>query len=89
MATKFGLVVDEATRSGGGTSVTPARSSPGRRIASGLLSGRYAPDRRPAPGDVRLDTPWWTYSDDDAMGDLLDRLDQVRTLLTVDGRTRR
>ena len=56
-------------------------------LAMGLLSGRYTRDRRPAPGDVRLDTPWWTYFDDDAMGEWLDRLDQVRALLTVDGRT--
>lgn len=56
-------------------------------LAMGLLSGRYARDRRPAPGDVRLDTPWWTYFDDDAIGDWLDRLDQVRDLLTADGRT--
>ena len=56
-------------------------------LAMGLLSGRYTRDRRPAPGDVRLDTPWWTYFDDDAIGGWLDRLEQVRALLTTDGRT--
>ena len=56
-------------------------------LAMGLLSGRYTRDRRPAPGDVRLDTPWWTYFDDDAIGGWLDRLGQVRALLTSDGRT--
>jgi aryl-alcohol dehydrogenase-like predicted oxidoreductase len=56
-------------------------------LAMGLLSGRYTRDRRPAAGDVRLDTPWWTYFDDDAMDDWLQRLDAVRELLVVDGRT--
>ena len=56
-------------------------------LAMGLLSGNYTRDRRPAPGDVRLDTPWWTYFDDDAIDQWLDRLDRVRALLTADGRT--
>ncbi|HYI55136.1 MAG TPA: aldo/keto reductase [Microlunatus sp.] len=56
-------------------------------LAMGLLGGRYTTDHRPAPGDVRLDTPWWTYFDDDGMDDWLRRLDAVRELLTVDGRT--
>ena len=56
-------------------------------LAMGLLSGRYAADRRPAPGDVRLDTPWWTYFDDGDMDAWLARLDTVRDLLTVDGRS--
>lgn len=56
-------------------------------LAMGLLSGRYSPQHRPAPGDVRLDTPWWTYFDDDAMDVWLRRLDSVRELLTVDGRS--
>ena len=56
-------------------------------LAMGLLAGRYSADRRPAPGDVRLDTPWWNYFDDDAMGDWLSRLASVRELLTVGGRT--
>jgi aryl-alcohol dehydrogenase-like predicted oxidoreductase len=56
-------------------------------LAMGLLSGRYSRDRRPASGDVRLDTPWWTYFDDDAMDQWLDRLERVRALLTADGRT--
>jgi aryl-alcohol dehydrogenase-like predicted oxidoreductase len=56
-------------------------------LAMGLLSGNYTRDRRPAPGDVRRDTPWWTYFDDDAMDEWLIRLDRVRALLTADGRT--
>ena len=56
-------------------------------LAMGLLSGNYTRERRPAPGDVRLDTPWWTYFDDDAIDQWLDRLDRVRELLTADGRT--
>ena len=56
-------------------------------LAMGLLSGKYGGDRRPAPGDVRLDTPWWTYFDDDAIQAWLGRLDRVRELLTVGGRT--
>jgi aryl-alcohol dehydrogenase-like predicted oxidoreductase len=56
-------------------------------LAMGLLSGKYATDRRPAAGDVRLDTPWWDYFDEGAMPAWLGRLDQVRELLTVDGRS--
>lgn len=56
-------------------------------LAMGLLGGRYDRGRRPAAGDVRLDTPWWTYFDDDAIGGWLGRLDQVRALLIVGGRT--
>jgi aryl-alcohol dehydrogenase-like predicted oxidoreductase len=56
-------------------------------LAMGLLGGRYHAGRRPAAGDVRLDTPWWTYFDDDAYDGWLARLDAVRDLLTVDGRT--
>ena len=56
-------------------------------LAMGLLSGRYATDRRPPPGDVRLDTPWWDYFDLGSMQAWLERLDQVRELLTVDGRS--
>jgi aryl-alcohol dehydrogenase-like predicted oxidoreductase len=56
-------------------------------LAMGLLTGTYGLDVRPPAGDVRLDTPWWTYFDDDAIGDWLARLDQVRDLLTTGGRT--
>jgi aryl-alcohol dehydrogenase-like predicted oxidoreductase len=56
-------------------------------LAMGLLSGKYAADRRPAPGDVRLDTPWWDYFDEGSMQAWLARLDRVRELLTVDGRS--
>ncbi|MDT7579408.1 MAG: hypothetical protein QOK35_672, partial [Pseudonocardiales bacterium] len=56
-------------------------------LAMGLLGGRYDAGHRPGPGDVRRDTPWWTYFDDDAYGDWLARLDKVRDLLTVGGRT--
>ena len=56
-------------------------------LAMGLLTGSYRLDHRPQPGDVRLDTPWWTYFDDDAMAEWLVRLDAVRDLLTVGGRS--
>ncbi len=56
-------------------------------LAMGLLSGKYTAERRPAPGDVRLDTPWWDYFDEGAMATWLARLDRVRDLLTVGGRS--
>ena len=56
-------------------------------LAMGLLSGKYSGARRPAPDDVRLDTPWWDYFDADTMPGWLERLDAVRELLTVGGRT--
>ena len=56
-------------------------------LAMGLLSGRYRPDRRPAAGDVRLDTPYWTYFDDRTMEQWLARLDTVRDLLSTGGRS--
>lgn len=56
-------------------------------LAMGMLSGKYALDRRPAPGDVRLDTPWWDYFDADTMPAWLARVEAVRELLTVGGRT--
>ncbi|HEU5486668.1 MAG TPA: aldo/keto reductase, partial [Microlunatus sp.] len=56
-------------------------------LAMGLLSGRYTADHRPAAGDVRLDTPYWTYFDEDAIDDWVGRLNAVRELLTVDDRT--
>lgn len=56
-------------------------------LAMGMLSGRYGPTRRPAAGDVRLDTPWWDYFDDDTMPGWLARLESVRELLTVGGRS--
>ena len=56
-------------------------------LAMGLLSGKYTADRRPAQGDVRLDTPWWDYFDEGSMQAWLARLDRVRELLTVGGRS--
>ena len=56
-------------------------------LAMGLLSGKYTADRRPQPGDVRLDTPWWDYFDEGSMQNWLTRLDRVRALLTTGGRT--
>ena len=55
-------------------------------LAMGMLSGKYDTSR-PQPGDVRLDTPWWDYFDADTMPGWLQRLDAVRDLLTVGGRT--
>jgi aryl-alcohol dehydrogenase-like predicted oxidoreductase len=56
-------------------------------LAMGLLTGKYDLTNRPPADDVRRDTPWWTYFDDDAMATWLQRLDAVRDLLTTDGRT--
>ena len=56
-------------------------------LAMGLLTGKYDVTNRPPADDVRRDTPWWTYFDDEAMSDWLKRLDAVRELLTTDGRT--
>ncbi|WP_152363050.1 aldo/keto reductase [Microlunatus speluncae] len=56
-------------------------------LAMGMLTGKYTPSRRPAPGDVRLDTPYWDYFDSDAMPGWLERLDTVRELVTTDGRS--
>ncbi|MFI5707846.1 aldo/keto reductase [Kribbella sp. NPDC051620] len=56
-------------------------------LAMGLLTGKYDLSNRPAETDVRRDTPWWTYFDDDAMADWLRRLESVREILTTDGRT--
>lgn len=56
-------------------------------LAMGLLTGKYDLSNRPAEDDVRRDTPWWTYFDDNAMADWLRRLEAVRELLTTNGRT--
>jgi aryl-alcohol dehydrogenase-like predicted oxidoreductase len=56
-------------------------------LAMGLLTGKYNLSNRPAETDVRRDTPWWTYFDDDTMADWLHRLDAVREILTTNGRT--
>ncbi|TDU86608.1 aryl-alcohol dehydrogenase-like predicted oxidoreductase [Kribbella voronezhensis] len=56
-------------------------------LAMGLLTGKYNLSNRPSENDVRRDTPWWTYFDDDAMADWLGRLEAVREILTTDGRT--
>ncbi|MGH8938974.1 MAG: aldo/keto reductase, partial [Actinomycetes bacterium] len=56
-------------------------------LAMGLLGGGYDVTRRPAAGDVRLDTPWWDYFDEASMPEWLDRLASVRELLTSGGRT--
>lgn len=56
-------------------------------LAMGLLTGKYHSANRPSDNDVRRNAPWWTYFDDDAMPDWLNRLDQVRELLTDGGRT--
>jgi aryl-alcohol dehydrogenase-like predicted oxidoreductase len=56
-------------------------------LAMGLLSGGYSDGHRPPATDVRRNTPWWTYFDDDAMADWLGRVERVRSLLTSDGRS--
>jgi aryl-alcohol dehydrogenase-like predicted oxidoreductase len=54
-------------------------------LAMGLLAGTYDMERRPAAGDVRRDTPWWDYFDEDTMPAWLDRIAAVRDLLTTEG----
>jgi aryl-alcohol dehydrogenase-like predicted oxidoreductase len=56
-------------------------------LAMGMLSGKYDVTNRPPVGDVRLDTPWWDYFDADTMPGWLHRLNAVRELLSVGGRT--
>ena len=56
-------------------------------LAMGMLSGKYDTTNRPKAGDVRLDTPYWDYFDTDTMPGWLHRIDAVRELLTVGGRT--
>jgi aryl-alcohol dehydrogenase-like predicted oxidoreductase len=56
-------------------------------LAMGMLTGKYGESNRPSDDDVRRNTPWWTYFDDDEMSGWLKRLDQVRELLTDGGRT--
>jgi aryl-alcohol dehydrogenase-like predicted oxidoreductase len=56
-------------------------------LAMGLLSGRYRPDALPADDDVRRNTPWWDFFDEDAMERWLERIAEVRSELTADGRS--
>lgn len=56
-------------------------------LAMGLLTGKYTPANRPPEDDVRRDTPWWTFFDDGAMEEWLERIATVREHLTFDGRT--
>jgi aryl-alcohol dehydrogenase-like predicted oxidoreductase len=57
-------------------------------LAMGLLGGRYRPDALPAADDVRRNTPWWDFFDEDgAMERWLGRIEEVRAELTGDGRS--
>src|SRR5262249_10576178 len=56
-------------------------------LAMGLLSGKYSSPNDLAPGDVRRNTPWWTFFDDDRMAEWLKRIDLVRDILTSDRRS--
>ena len=57
-------------------------------LAMGLLSGRYRPDALPPADDVRRNGPWWDFFDaGGAMERWLERIGDVRTELTADGRT--
>jgi aryl-alcohol dehydrogenase-like predicted oxidoreductase len=56
-------------------------------LAMGLLTGSYDDVRRPPAGDIRRDTPWWDYFDDDTMPAWLERLAAVRELLMTGGRS--
>ena len=56
-------------------------------LAMGLLSGKYSSPNDLAPSDVRRNTPWWTFFDDDRMAEWLNRIDLVRDVLTSGGRS--
>jgi aryl-alcohol dehydrogenase-like predicted oxidoreductase len=56
-------------------------------LAMGLLSGRYRPDAMPADDDVRRTMPWWDFFHEGAMERWLERIADVRTELTADGRS--
>jgi aryl-alcohol dehydrogenase-like predicted oxidoreductase len=56
-------------------------------LAMGLLSGRYRPGALPAADDVRRNSPWWDFFDEGAMERWLERIADVRTELTADGRS--
>jgi aryl-alcohol dehydrogenase-like predicted oxidoreductase len=56
-------------------------------LAMGLLSGKYSSPPDLAPGDVRRNTPWWTFFDDDRMTEWLTRIEQIRDILTSGGRS--
>jgi aryl-alcohol dehydrogenase-like predicted oxidoreductase len=56
-------------------------------LAMGLLSGKYrTPDQLPA-GDVRRQTPWWTFFTEAEMPQWVARVDAVRDVLTSGGRS--
>jgi aryl-alcohol dehydrogenase-like predicted oxidoreductase len=56
-------------------------------LAMGLLSGRYRPDALPGADDVRRNAPWYDFFDEGAMERYLERIADVRTELTADGRS--
>jgi aryl-alcohol dehydrogenase-like predicted oxidoreductase len=56
-------------------------------LAMGLLTGKYTAPTQLDAGDVRRNTPYWTWFDDGAMAGWLARLDAVRDVLTSGGRT--
>lgn len=56
-------------------------------LAMGLLSGKYSSPGDLPSGDVRRNTPWWTFFDDDRMSEWLARLDKIRDILTSNGRS--
>ncbi len=57
-------------------------------LAMGLLSGRYGPGAGlPPAGDVRRDTPYWDYFDEDRIAGWTARVEAIREVLTADGRS--
>jgi aryl-alcohol dehydrogenase-like predicted oxidoreductase len=56
-------------------------------LAMGLLSGKYASPVDLPSDDVRRNTPWWTFFDDDRMAEWLTRVEQIRDVLTSSGRS--
>jgi aryl-alcohol dehydrogenase-like predicted oxidoreductase len=56
-------------------------------LAMGLLTGKYSSVNDLPAGDVRRNTPWWTFFDEDRMTEWLTRIEQIRGVLTSGGRS--
>ncbi|GHO46252.1 aldo/keto reductase [Ktedonospora formicarum] len=56
-------------------------------LAMGLLTGKYQSPEQLATNDVRLHAPWWDYFKEGKMQEWLQKIEQVRAILTTDGRT--
>ncbi|GLV53340.1 aldo/keto reductase [Dictyobacter sp. S3.2.2.5] len=56
-------------------------------LAMGLLSGKYTSREQVGPEDIRRSELTWNYFNSARFPELLTRLEQVRDILTADGRT--